>query len=144
MMKLKLSWLMTVLVIAVSVLVGTITLSSRASATPVMFCRDCPFPAKIADGRWLMPNGILQLEIDEQQMPGSMSHVHVVLRDVRSGDIVAYGFIVQRKNSRVLLINLTDNQGRRVKGFVRYFDTNRVKIQAKFTCEECSIGPMLQ
>jgi hypothetical protein len=134
-MKIKLNWL----AVLTLVMLGT----SVAQARPTIFCRDCPFPAKVADGRWVMANGIIQIEIDETVMPRSMSQVDVVLRDTRTGNIVAKGVVIQRRDRRTLMVDLMDRQGRQIKGFVYFVDERRERIQAKFTCEECSISPML-
>jgi len=117
--------------------------TSIASAHPVMFCRDCPFPAKISDGRWLMPNGLVTVDIDETPVPRGMNQVDVTLRDAKTGHVIAKGTVVQRRERRTANIDLVDSDGRPIKGFVRFVE-GREKIQAKFTCEECNIGPMLE
>ncbi len=106
-------------------------------------CRDCPFPAKISDGRWMMPNGQLQLEIDAVNRPKNVDEVYVILRDTRTGEIVARGVSIQRRDRRTVTVALMDKEGRMIKGFVHYLDNAKAKIQAKFTCDECKIQPML-
>ena len=106
-------------------------------------CRDCPFPAKISDGRWMMPNGQLQLEIDSVNRPKDFNDVYVVLRDTRTGEVVAKGISVQRRDRRTVTVALTDKEGRKINGFVHFLDNVKDKIQAKFTCDECKIEPML-
>ncbi len=107
-------------------------------------CRDCPFPSKIADGRWLMPNGQLQIEIDEMEGDAKdMNEVHVVLRNTKTGVIVAKGISMQHSRRRTVTVDLMDRQGRKIKGFVHFLDDRRNKIEAKFSCEECAIEPML-
>ncbi len=91
-----------------------------------------------------MPNGVIQVEIDERFMPKSMDQVDIFLRDLRTGAVVAKGVAFQHHGSRTLFVDLMDNQSRKIKGFVRYVDKDRDEIQAKFTCEECTIEPMLE
>lgn len=124
---------------------------SLATATVVVLaapsaqaCKDCPFPSKIADGRWLMPNKMLQIEIDELDGPDHRTdEIHVILRDARSGDIVAKGISIQRTGRRTVTVDLTDSEGRQIKGFVHYLGAGKHKIEAKFTCKECAIETML-
>lgn len=106
-------------------------------------CRDCPFPSRIADGRWLMPNGNLQIEIDEIDLLKDMDEIHVVLRDAHSGLVLARGISIQRPGRRTVTVDLLDSDGRQIKGFVHFLNSAKDKIQAKFTCKECLIQPML-
>ena len=136
-MKLKL-W------IAAGLLIASMA-GSVAGAKPTMYCRDCPFPAKVSDNRWIMPNGKYVIDIDEHDLPKGMNQVDVTLRDAKTGEIVATGRSVQRRVRRTAYVDLFDNQGKPIDGFIRFVDgTQREKIQVKFTCEQCSIGPMLE
>lgn len=137
--KRNLNWLKAITITATAALV-----TSVAIARPTMFCRDCPFPAKVADGRWVMPNGVIQVEIGETFMPKHMNQVDILLRDTRSGEVIAKGVVFQRRDRRTVKIDLMDKEGRQIKGFVRYNDHGHETIQAKFSCEQCAIAPMLE
>lgn len=121
----------------------TISPAKAFSGKPGLFCRDCPFPAKIADGRWIMPNGKIRVDIDETSFGRGMNQVDVTLRAADSGAVIARGSVVQPKTRKTVAVDLLDKNGRAIKGFVRFLDTERENIQAKFTCEECTIAPML-
>lgn len=118
--------------------------ASFSFARPAIFCRDCPFPAKIADGRWVMPNGRLQVDIDELARPGYMNEVRVTLRDASTGTFIASGKVIQRRDRKTMEIDLFDRKGHPIKGLVRYVDPDHGTIQASFSCETCSAGAMLQ
>ena len=107
-------------------------------------CKDCPFPMKVADGKWIMPNGMVRLEIDVVDLPSKFNEVHVVLRDLRTDQIVATGMSKQRKDRKTINVQLIDINGKPVQGFVRYMDDKKDKIQARFTCEACSIGDIIE
>ncbi len=124
---------------------ATLLVTSFAGAKPVMYCRDCPFPAKIADGRWVMPSGKYVIDIEEQGLPKGMNQVDVTLRDAKSGGIIAKGRVLQRKERRTAYVDLVDTDGRPIDGFIRFVDGgDREKIQVKFTCEGCAIAPLLE
>ena len=69
-----------------------------AEASPKAFCRDCPFPAKVADGRWLMPNGHLQLDIRQEPVSGRRTRFDITLTDATSGEVVATGVATDYSN----------------------------------------------
>jgi hypothetical protein len=111
----------------------------------VMFCRDCPFPAKVNNGRWIMPNGKYVIDIDERGLPKGMNQVDVTLRDAKTGVVVATGRSIQRRERRTAYVDLLATDGSEVDGFIRFVDgEQRDKIQVKFSCEHCAIGPMLE
>lgn len=111
--------------------------------TSGFMCRDCPFPAKIADGKWELPNGQIHLEIDELNRPKDFDAIYVTLRDSKSGVVLAKGVTYQRRGRKTLNIELIDNEGRSIRGYVHYLDNEKEKINAKFTCRECKIESRL-
>lgn len=111
--------------------------ASLAAAHPAIFCRDCPFPSRVADGKWVMPNGLIQIDIDEQVLDGKMSHINVTLTDPRTGALIASGEVLQSRYKKTLVVDMTDRDGHPIKGYVRYTDASKENIQAKFTCELC-------
>jgi hypothetical protein len=110
-------------------------------ATDAIACKDCPFPMKVADGRYLMPNGALYVELEEVLLPNRFSEVRVTLRDVRTGGVLATGAVRQRRGRRTIVVPLNDNNGQPVQAQIFWFDpTDRNHIQVKLTCTGCAIG----
>lgn len=107
-------------------------------------CKDCPFPMKVGDGKWIMPNGMVRLEIQTYELPSHLTEVHVSLRDLRTDEIVATGISKQRKDRKTVNVQLTDMNGQPVQGFVRYMDDKKNKIQARFSCEQCTISDIIE
>ena len=126
-------------------LITALLATSVAGAKPVMFCRDCPFPSKVSDGRWIMPNGKYVIDISETEMPKGMNQVDVTLRDAKTGEVMATGRTIQRRERRTAYVDLVDKEGHPIDGFIRFVDgTDREKIQVKFSCEQCAIAPLLE
>lgn len=111
--------------------------------TEAKACRDCPFPMRVAEGKWMMPNGYLRIDILERQLPKSINEVEVHLVDARTGEIVASGVSRQRRRNKTVNIQLIDGTGKPVQGYIRYIDEDKEQIQAKFTCESCAISDMI-
>jgi len=87
-----------------------------------------------------MPNGYLRIDIEESALPKKRSQVHIMLYDVRTGQIIAEGMSRGPSSRKVLNIQLIDSSGSPVQGYIRYMDEAREHIQAKFTCESCAIS----
>jgi hypothetical protein len=131
--------------LATALLATAFLATSVAEAKPVIYCRDCPFPAKISEGRWIMPSGRYIIDITETGLPKGMNQVDVILRDAKNGEIIARGRVLQRRERRTAYVDLIDTDGRPIDGFIRFVDgEDREKIQVKFTCEGCSIAPLLE
>lgn len=107
-------------------------------------CRDCPFPMKIGEGRWIMPGGNVELEIDQIRLPSRFEEVHIVLRDPQTGAILAQGMAKQKRGRKTVNVRLIDKAGLEVKGFVRFVDQERAEIRAEFTCESCEIVSLIK
>ncbi len=65
-----------------------------------MMCRDCPFPMKIADGVWIMPNEKLEVHIEKIRLPSRFEEVHVTLRDPDTHEILARGMSKQKRGRK--------------------------------------------
>lgn len=111
--------------------------------TEAKACKDCPFPMRVADGKWMMPNGYLRIDIEERRLPRSQTEVHISLVDARTGEVVAEGVSRQPKRRKTVNIQLIDSSGKPVQGYIRYVDDEKEQIQAKFTCESCAISDMI-
>lgn len=117
--------------------------SSSAPKSFAMLCRDCPFPMKIGDGVWIMPNEKLEVQIDRIKLPSRFEEIHVILRDPDTHEVLASGISKQRAGRKTVNVQLFDKSGRQITGFVRFMDTQLDTIQAAFTCEHCEIGKLL-
>lgn len=145
-MKLKVSVLVAsaFLTLATTFAVAVLPTQAAFASTPkAMLCRDCPFPMKIGDGIWIMPNEKLEVQIEKVRLPSRFEEVHVTLRDPDTHEVLAHGMSKQKRGRRTVNVQLFDNSGREVKGFVRFVDREEEAIQAKFTCDSCAIGSLL-
>jgi hypothetical protein len=106
-------------------------------------CRDCPFPMKVRDGVWIMPNEKVEVRIEKIKLPSRFEEVRITLHDPETGVMLASGIVKQKRGRKTVNMQLFDKDGREVKGFVRFVDEERAEIQARFTCEECEIGTLL-
>jgi hypothetical protein len=93
---------------------------------------------RIAEGRWLMPNS--DIEVDIVQIPGSHSRYEITLRDATTGDVLAQGESHFRHGSQSMDVQLTDVDGGTVDGSISYLDDDHERIQANFNCNGCSVG----
>jgi hypothetical protein len=108
-------------------------------------CRDCPFPMKVAQDRWLMPNGKIEVQIREEIFDDERIISRVILIDVLSREVVAVGHTKRKKNSRTLNLNLTDHRGGKIRGQVRWSGEAKDSLQARFSCVAyCSISDLMQ
>ncbi|RYZ73528.1 MAG: hypothetical protein EOP05_09980 [Proteobacteria bacterium] len=140
---------LTSAVVVASVAASVMTSIAPSTATaapksgPKILCRDCPFPMKVADGVWIMPNEKIEVTIERIKLPSRFEEVHVVLRDPETHAVLAAGISKQRAGRKTVNVQLFDNSGRQVQGFVRFMDPQLDAIQARFTCEQCEIGKLL-
>jgi hypothetical protein len=107
-------------------------------------CRDCPFPMKIGDGRWLMPNRKLEMTIEEIRPDQPWHEMRLRLFDPISREVVASGSSYIRKGATDILFSLRDKQGFPVHGDVHFLDTGHQHLQVRFTCNACSIGDLFE
>lgn len=116
-----------------------LTIPQRADA-----CRDCPFPMKIAEGRWLMPNRQLEVEIHEIDLPGSLTLTSMEVRNAQTGEVLATGSVRLRKGRRTIDIEMTDSEGRPVKAQIYWVDNSRQRVRIFLACEgQCSLNAFL-
>lgn len=106
-------------------------------------CRDCPFPMKIGEGRWIMPGGNIEVEIEQVTLPSRFEEVHIILRDPETGAVLAQGVSKQKRGRKTVNIRLVDKDGIEIKGYVRFMDQKRDEIRATFSCTKCEIGSLL-
>lgn len=107
-------------------------------------CRDCPFPMKVSDGRWLMPNRQLEVAIEESRAQGRLQKTEITLIDTVTREAVAYGSIRHSKGRRSYTVILSDRDGQPVEAHIRWLDRNHDRVQIILNCiEECSIANLL-
>lgn len=105
-------------------------------------CRDCPFPMKVGEGRWLMPNRQLEVAIDEFPSSATTRIITVTLVDSHSMKILATGWTTAKNSARTIKVSLWDKQHRPIQATIYFLDRDR--IQVKFYCDGCSITEMLR
>ena len=117
---------------------------ARKIATKV-FCKDCPFPHKISQNRWLMPNGHFEVQIDQEKISRKIVAVYVTLRDPDKGTILAVGRTQRKPTQRNITLQLIDRGGNRVNGQIYWVDFEKDVIQARFFCDGyCSIKEIIE
>lgn len=107
-------------------------------------CRDCPFPMKVGEGRWIMPNGRIEVQIDERPRNGRMTYVVVTLRDSANGEVLAQGWIEHRKGKKTFKVPLEDRKSGQVMAEIQWIDSTHDHAKIGLTCINCAIGQFLE
>jgi hypothetical protein len=131
------AWWAGAMVAGLPLLIGAaiVTHSQEAQA-----CRDCPFPLRVASGRWLMPNKQLEVQIHEEPYNETSMRVFVILRDANSKDVLATGETIRSNFKNNFTLQLADHGGRLVRGQIRWINKADDVIQARFLCQgACTI-----
>lgn len=111
---------------------------------PAAACRDCPFPMKIAEDTWLMPNKQLEVEISEQIRPRRTTETIVTVKNARTKEILAWGSVVERSGKRILQIALIDSNGNRIMAEIEWMDSKHDSVSIELSCiGDCAISPFL-
>lgn len=121
-------------------LAGFVSLLIGSSAA--LACPDCPFPMKIGDNQWLMPNSKVVLNIQETRFSASQLQTRVTLVDQVSGKPIASGSGIRHPEQRMLKLLLWDAADRRISGEIYWVNFSQAVIQAKFSCLDinCAIA----
>lgn len=118
--------------------------ASMHLSTPITaLCRDCGFPMRMGEGRYLMPNKNVVVEIDKVRLPSRFEEVRVRLVDRRSGEVIAEGVSKQRRGRKTIHVAMADTAGNPIDGYVQYVDSKRKDIAVKFTCKHCLISDLI-
>ena len=104
---------------------------STVAADQAEACRDCPFPMRIADGHWLMPN--------ELNLGGGRIQTVVRLFDAKTGSLLAVGSLDHNKGRKRLKVELVDFAGGNITVDLQYANVYRTKIRVKMTCQQCNV-----
>lgn len=123
------------------ILIAAFVVAITGLVSPASACRDCPFPMKVGEGRWLMPNG--QLEVNINQSAGrTRTKVQVKLIDPSTGNTLAIGTARMKHGAKNVRVILSDFEGRPITGQIFFVDGADV-IKVKFTCDSCSISDLI-
>lgn len=114
---------------------------STVAADKAEACRDCPFPMRISDGHWLMPNGMAEIFVNELNLGGGRIQTVVRLFDAKTGDLLAVGSLDHNKGRKRLKVELIDFAGGSITVDLQYANLNRTKIKVKMTCQQCNVQP---
>jgi hypothetical protein len=118
-----------------AVLLALIAAVFFLAAPDAKACRDCPFPMKIGEKKWLMPDSHTVVMIEEIDF-GSSYNMTVVLMDSVTGELMASGTVYRPKGQRSVTILLLDRQGRRVYGNITWVNYKDSVIRARFDYED--------
>jgi hypothetical protein len=116
--------------IAPLAILTTLTLT----ASPAEACRDCPFPMRIGDNRWLMPDESFVITIVEKEISESSFSVMVRLTDPVTGRILASGGTQRRRDQHSITVPMRDRLGGKVVGTIIWVDPAHTKIRVRFQC----------
>jgi len=129
---------------------GLIAIASAIllASSAAIACRDCPFPLKVSDHKWLMPKSDIVIVIDEQPISKIMTKITVELLNSNSGEVLARGSTIHGSKQRDIDVVLHDRRGHRVNGLITFVNFKEDVIQAAFECDaedddNCAIGHSL-
>jgi hypothetical protein len=123
-------------------LAATLSLTSVLGLSTADACRDCPFPMKVGEGHWLMPNRKFEIIIAEISPQLPFHEMQIRLIDPVSRETVASGSAYIRKGVRDIMFAMKDKQGFPVQGEIHFLDASRNRLQVRFSCTSCSIGDL--
>lgn len=106
---------------------------------PAEACRDCPFPMRIAEGHWRMPNGMSEIHVSEVNLGGGRIQTVVRLFDANTGALLAMGALDHNKGRKRLKVELVDYAGGTMTVDLHYANVSKTKIKVKMTCQQCNI-----
>ncbi len=127
--------------VALAVLPVMISGAILTDSVKAWACKDCPFPLRVGENKWLMPNGQVEVEIYEEDHNSEQMHVAVYLRDAKTHEPLATGHTLRLKTRSTFFIELEDRGGTAVRGEIRWVNRRAELIQAKFSCiRACTIA----
>lgn len=115
------------------------------TSSPSFLCRDCPFPMKIDEGRWLMPGGQIEVQIDEIRRYGAYRYLWVAIVHHESGEVWAIGSVFHHVAKKSFHAELYDHNDNPVDVIVKYQDSNNPDdaTEIKISCSTCSFKHLL-
>ena len=108
-------------------------------------CRDCPFPIRVANDRWLMPNRHLEVRITEAPWSRARSEVTVELYIAGTGELVASGQALLTYGKRSFATLLYDLNGNSLLAKIQWSDDSHEQVQIDLSCasDGCSLRRFL-
>ncbi len=143
MLRLKI-WALSIwiAVLPLSVVLPTVFLASSLPSV-ASACRDCPFPMKIGEGRWLMPNNLIEIHIEKIQHYSAFTHLYISLIDHETGDVLAIGSVFHPVAKSTIHANLYDQLGQVVTLTFQYTDPKEDEVEIQLDCSTCMIKSRL-
>lgn len=114
-----------------------------AAPSQAQACRDCAFPQRVGDNKWLMPDNSFFITISEQQLSNTKYTVSVRLNEPSTGITIASGSATRTFDQRWIIVPMFDRRGKRVIGRIRWVNYEHTEVEVKFECEtanECALG----
>ena len=129
----------SVIAMGPAILGGAIVLTGPSKAEA---CKECTFPLRTGDNTWMMPNGQLEVQIQEDETEDdTVVQVQVWLRDAKTKELLAAGHLLRPISKANFQLKLEDRGGTQVKGEIRWVSHRNEIIQAKFACvNSCTIA----
>lgn len=101
---------------------------------PAGACRDCPFPMKIGDGQWLMPNKRLEVMILEPVTKDPMALTFLWVNQAETGQTLALGSALHRKGLNDVPLTAHDRDGNEVLVRIHWENGDHAKLRIGFEC----------
>jgi hypothetical protein len=102
-------------------------------------CRDCPFPMRVGDHRWIMPKGNVEVRIKKTRIGRRKVQSEIQLVDVHTGAEIASGSMIGLDTDRTMKLTLMDRSGHPIRGYVHFLDSRDESIEVKFSCDSCLV-----
>ena len=134
----------TLAALAASLTLGTLvtmTLVSLAYSPKAQACRDCPFPMRTSQNRWLMPNGQVEVSIVQRQIRHGKIETQIELHNAATGELLASGRVITAAGQSNVSTQLADPKGNAVSIEVVWYDEKHDRVQIDMHCmsDGCSI-----
>jgi hypothetical protein len=107
-------------------------------------CRNCPFPLKVGDNTWMMPNGKVQIDIQKTTVSIRNIEIGVLLTNVATGQVMAIGYQVVRRGTRQYRVDLTDMEGRAIHAEFEWLDFAKGTVSIELSCDNCRDSSLLK
>lgn len=119
------------------ILLLTFLVAIAGALQPAQACRDCPFPLRLSDETWLLPSGLVEIDIVSYPRADRFIEVFVSLREVGSTTIFAFGSVIAKRNETNLFLSLVDLDGNSILAEIEIVDHSQGIIRARLTCDCC-------
>jgi hypothetical protein len=100
-------------------------------------CKDCPFPMRENNGRFLLPNGEMYLILTKTRIAKGKLDIAITVHDAHTDDILAFGSIRIPNDRNEAHVIMSDRNGGTIQAHIFWTSPLRDSIRVKFTCSEC-------